>query len=114
MMVVSGKLRDAKVSMAQGAVVAATGSGASAPVMIMTMERVRRKKRRLIRHLLLLVGWVEDYCRRSRRVQYFFPMTAIGFHYASPHQFVAAPGLSQTPRRSGPFASHHSIQIRKY
>jgi hypothetical protein len=53
MMVVSGKLRAAKVSMAQGAVVAATGSGASAPVAIMAVESTRRKKRRLIRHLLL-------------------------------------------------------------
>jgi hypothetical protein len=53
MMVVSGKLRDVKVAKVQGAVVAATGAGASAPVAIMAMERTRRKKRRLIRHLLL-------------------------------------------------------------
>src|SRR5437660_338142 len=92
MMVVSGKLRDAKVSMAQGVFVALTGAGASAVVAIMTMERTRRKKRRLIRHLLLLVGWVEDYCRRKRRVQYFFPMTAIGFPYVSPHQFMRGTG----------------------
>jgi hypothetical protein len=95
-MVVSGKLRPAKVSKVQGVFVALTGAGASAPVAIMTMERTRRKKRRLIRHLLLLVGWVEDYCRRKSRVQYFFSMTAIGFPYVSPHQFVAAPDLSQT------------------
>src|SRR5215813_1630293 len=50
MMVVSGKLRAAKVARVQGAVVAATGSGA--PVAIMAMERTRRKKRRLIKHLL--------------------------------------------------------------
>jgi hypothetical protein len=55
-MVVSAKLRAAKVPRLQGAVVAVTGSGARAPVAIMAMERTRRKKRRLIRHLLLLVG----------------------------------------------------------
>src|SRR5215468_3208269 len=59
MMVVSGKLRSVKVARAHGAVVATTGAGASAPVVIMAMERIRRKKRRLIRHLLVSVGWLE-------------------------------------------------------
>jgi len=55
MMVVSGKLRAAKVARVQGAVVAA--AGASAPVAIMAMERTRRKKRRLIKHLLFFGQW---------------------------------------------------------
>jgi hypothetical protein len=55
-MVVSGKLRAAKVSRVQGAVVAAAGAEASEIVATRAMERTRRKKRRLIRHLLLLVG----------------------------------------------------------
>src|SRR5207244_9978247 len=51
-MVESGRLRSAKVARVQGAVVAAAGAGASATVAVMAIERTRRKKRRLIRHLL--------------------------------------------------------------
>src|SRR5215813_13808590 len=53
MMVVSGKLRSAKVLMVHGALAAAAGAGASETVTIMPTERTSRKKRRLIRHLLL-------------------------------------------------------------
>src|SRR5215831_2709878 len=81
MMVVSGKLRSAKVLMVHGALAAAAGAGASETVTIRAVERRRRKKRRLIRHLLLLVESFEDYCRTSRLVQYYFSMTAIGFSY---------------------------------
>src|SRR5262245_54988825 len=56
MMVVSGRLRSSKVRGVQGAVVAATSAGASAPVAIMAMERTRRKKRRFIRSLLFSVS----------------------------------------------------------
>src|SRR6266550_2839637 len=56
-MVVSGRLRSAKVARVQGAVVAAAGAGASATVAIMAMERIRRQKRRLIRYPLFLVRW---------------------------------------------------------
>jgi len=55
-MVVSGRLRSAKVARVQGAVVAAASAGASETVTIKAMERTRIKKRRLIRHLQLLVG----------------------------------------------------------
>src|SRR2546430_7233149 len=51
-MVVSGRLRSAKVARVQGAVVAAAGAGTSATVAVVATERTRRKKRRLIRHLL--------------------------------------------------------------
>src|SRR5215468_5703753 len=44
MMVVSGKLRSAKVLMVHGALAAAAGAGASGTVAIMAMERTRRKK----------------------------------------------------------------------
>src|SRR5262249_15982638 len=60
MMVVSGKLRAAKVARLQGAVLAAPRSRASPPVAIMPMERTSRKKRQPIRHLLLLVESFED------------------------------------------------------
>src|SRR5215510_6499137 len=53
MMVVSGRLRPAKVSKVQGAVVAAAGAGVSETVRIKAMERRRIKKRRLIRYLPL-------------------------------------------------------------
>src|SRR5262245_32130212 len=56
MMVVSGKLRAAKVSMVQGALAAAAGAGARETITNKAMERTNRKKRRLIRHLLLLIG----------------------------------------------------------
>jgi len=49
--VVSGKFSAVKVARVQGAV-AATGGGASTTVAIRAIERTRRKKRRLIRHLL--------------------------------------------------------------
>src|SRR5262245_9043299 len=56
MMLVSGKLRSAKVLMVHGALAAAAGAGASETVTIRAVERRKRKKRRLIRHLLLFVG----------------------------------------------------------
>jgi hypothetical protein len=59
MMVVSGKLRVSKVARVQGAVAAALRAGASTPVAIMAMARTL-KMRRIIRHLLLFVRWVED------------------------------------------------------
>jgi hypothetical protein len=80
MMVVSGKLRVSKVARLQGAVAAAAETGASAPVAIMAMARTA-KRRRLIRHLLFFVRWVEIYSRRSRLVQYYFVMAAIGSNY---------------------------------
>src|SRR5882724_5352716 len=52
-MVVSDRLRAAKLARVQGAVVAAAGAGASETVAIMAMKRTRRQKRRFIRHLLL-------------------------------------------------------------
>src|SRR5262245_53539870 len=55
-MVVSGKLRTAKVSRVQGAAVAAAGAEASDTVTNQAMEKTTRKKRRLIRYLPLLVG----------------------------------------------------------
>lgn len=54
MMVVSGKLRAAKVARVQGAVVAAAAAGASETAAIMAMERTTKRKRRFIRHLLIL------------------------------------------------------------
>src|SRR5215510_4180409 len=56
MMVVSGRLRPAKVSMVHGALAAAAGVGTIEIVTIKAIERARRKKRRLIRYLPLLVG----------------------------------------------------------
>src|SRR5262245_57041342 len=53
MMVVSGRLRPAKVSGVQGAFAAAAGAGASETVTIKAMGRTKRNKRRLIRYLLL-------------------------------------------------------------
>src|SRR5262245_42870690 len=55
-MVVSGKLRASKVSGVQDAVEAAAGVGTTEIMAVMAMERTRKKKRRLIRHLLLLAG----------------------------------------------------------
>src|SRR6266536_3700582 len=66
-MVVSGRLRAAKVARAQGAGVATAGGGASTTVAIRAMERTRRKKRRLIRHLPFFRSvppWLEARCFR--------------------------------------------------
>src|ERR687898_559916 len=57
-MVVSGKLRASKVARVQGAVAAAPGLGATVTVATRMMEKARRKKRRIIRHLLL---WADGF-----------------------------------------------------
>ena len=63
-MVVSGRLRAAKVSMVQAAGAAAAGAGARETVAIGTRKKARRKKRRIIRHLLLLVGCLKFYSEK--------------------------------------------------